>query len=53
MKYKIVRFYSPSQKKNKETIKMGLTLAEARRHCNDPKTKAEGKWFDGYEKEGR
>ena len=60
--YKIVRhFFS----KRSRTIKSGLTLEEARRHCNNPETssstatgpyarriskRANGdRWFDGYE----
>jgi hypothetical protein len=43
--YKIVRFRFKGQKR---VIKRGLTLAEARAHCNNPKTRKEGVWFDGY-----
>ena len=49
--YKIVRFYHPSKKKANETIKTGLTLAEAQEHCNDESTHEEGHFFDGYTKE--
>jgi hypothetical protein len=60
--YKIVRMYfKPCGKKR--TIKTGLTLQEARKHCGDPetssrtctsaagiaRTKRYGAWFDGYE----
>lgn len=34
--YKIVRFYQDGRPSR--TIRRGLTLAEARRHCNDPET---------------
>lgn len=43
--YRIVRFRFKGKRR---TIKTGLTLEEAQRHCNDPKTKGNG-WFDGYE----
>lgn len=44
--YKIIRFYKDGRKR---TIEKGLSLKEAQLHCRDPKTKKEGKWFDGYE----
>jgi len=48
-KYKIVRFYRKiNHPRNGKIIKTGLTLKEAQAHCNDPKTKKEGQWFDGY-----
>jgi hypothetical protein len=46
-KYKIVRYRF---KKRPRTIKKGLTLKEAKAHCNNPKTRGRG-WFDGYTKE--
>ena len=46
--YKIIRFYKKAGK-GKRTIKKGLTLEEARRHCKDPKTLTND-YFDGYEK---
>lgn len=49
--YKIVRFYAPHLNKEKETIETGLTLAEARAHCNDPSTHEKGVYFDGYYEE--
>jgi len=49
MKYKIVRFYQDSShSKHNSIIKTGLTLKEAREHCNRPDTQEVGKWFDGY-----
>jgi len=57
MSYKIVRFYSDNrEREDKET---GLTLVEARDHCQDPETSSRttttddepGTWFDGYEVE--
>ncbi len=49
--YKIVRIYYPSQNKKSRVIERGLTLKEAQFHCKDPKTRKEGVYFDGYEKE--
>ena len=60
--YKIVRMYFDENVSDR-TIKSGLTLEEAKAHCQDPETssstctKAAGKrrterfgsWFDGYE----
>jgi hypothetical protein len=46
--YKIVRFYAPHLHRESKVIKTGLTLEEAQEHCNDPDTKKEGEWFDGY-----
>ena len=48
--YRIIRMYRDFNKRNK-TIQTGLTLEEAQAHCSDPKTRKEGVWFDGYEKE--
>ncbi len=61
--YKIVRFYF---RRKARTIRRGLTLAEAQRHCNDPETSSStakgkvarsrtrriGPWFDGFNVEG-
>lgn len=58
--YKIIRFYRESYRKR--TIKTGLTLEEAQKHCSDPETSSStatgkvarartrkfGAWFDGY-----
>jgi len=44
--YKIIRFFNDGRaSKIKET---GLTLKEAQAHCQDPATRKEGLWFDGY-----
>jgi hypothetical protein len=64
MTYRIVRHYMDSRLKRK-VLGTGLTLEEARAHCNDPQTAShtattkaaakhtdlKGPWFDGYEKE--
>ena len=44
--YKIIRMYKDDNISNK-TIKTGLTLEQAKKHCNDPATSGEG-WFDGF-----
>ncbi len=51
--YKIVRFYYPDQKRDSENVEGmgGLTLEEAQEHCNDPDTREEGVYFDGYTEE--
>lgn len=48
--YKIMRYYRANRKPR--TIKRGLTLEQARRHCSGPKTEKKGVYFDGYTKEG-
>lgn len=59
--YKIVRMYQDTNKASR-TVTQGLTLAEAKAHCEDPetssrtctsyagrrRTKLHGAWFDGY-----
>jgi hypothetical protein len=59
--YKIIRHYYRTS--NNRTVKTGLTLEEAQRHCHDPETSSKtaikpaskrrtrqnGPWFDGYE----
>lgn len=47
--YTIIRHYSDINA-DREIIKTGLTLAEAREHCQDPSTEGDG-WFDGFEEE--
>jgi hypothetical protein len=49
-KYEIIRFYKDGNR-NRRVINRGLTLEEARRHCQDPKTRKEGVYFDGFEEE--
>lgn len=51
--YKIVRYYAPDQKKEHHDVRglSGLTLKEARAHCNKASSREEGKWFDGYTEE--
>lgn len=46
--YKIVRFYAPHLSRKPRTIKTNLTLEQAQAHCNDPKTRKDGEYFDGY-----
>ena len=45
--YRIVRFRF---RKGRKIIKRGISLSEARSHCNDPDTSGD-QWFDGYERE--
>lgn len=46
--YKIIRFYFNGDPETRQT---GLSLEEAQEWCNDPETREEGKWFDGYAQE--
>jgi hypothetical protein len=46
--YKIVRYYASGRSR---TVKTGLTLTQAQKHCNDPRTAKPGQWFDGFTKE--
>lgn len=62
--YKIVRVFADGRYPNK-VIKTGLTLKEAREHCQDPETSSKscttstgrqrtercGPWFDSYYEE--
>lgn len=48
-KYKIVRMYY--DERPSETIRRGLTLEQAQRHCRDPSTREKGVWFDGYDED--
>jgi hypothetical protein len=45
--YKIKRSFRADDKQAR-VIKRGLTLEEAKKHCQDPKTRKEGEWFDYY-----
>lgn len=54
MPYKIVRLYFGEEPP--KTIKTGLTLDEAMKHCGDPETSSrtcsaptEGQWFDSFQ----
>ena len=47
--YTINRFYSDDT--DRRVIATGLTLAEAKEHCNNPDTESAGEFFDGYEAE--
>ena len=54
--YKIVRFtFNDEHPDNHRVINRGLTLEQAKAHCNDEMThgqdKDRGRWFDGYEQE--
>lgn len=63
--YKIVRHYYFDGSNPPRVVKRGLTLAEARKHCNNDesasstcklaknvrRTKAKGPWYDIYTKE--
>lgn len=44
--YKIVRFYKNSGRR--KIIHRGVSLEIAQLHCNDPRTKKDGVYFDGY-----
>lgn len=48
--YRIVRYYKEMGKKPK-VMREGVTLEEAKRHCNDKSTQKKGVYFDGFEKE--
>ena len=50
--YKIIRFYR-ERNKSSRVIMRGLTLEQAKTHCQDPSTRKEGVWFDGFESEGK
>ncbi len=60
-RYKVIRFYF-NKPGYKRTIATGLSLEQAKEHCNDPETSSStatsssarartrrlGPWFDGY-----
>ena len=48
--YMIIRFYRDESIPSK-VIRRDLTLAQARKHTNDPKTMKKGVWFDGYDEQ--
>lgn len=45
MIYYIYRFYFNGQRHFVKTVE---SLEAAQKHCNDPETRQDGKWFDGY-----
>ena len=48
--YSIIRFYADSEhSEHRSVIREGLTLAEARAHCQRDDTSEAGVWFDGFE----
>ena len=49
--YKIIRFYHPDMNREKRTVKHGLSLQQAQEHCNDPETRRDNVYFDGFETE--
>lgn len=49
--YNIIRFYKvTSHPYHKRIIDTGLTLEQAKEHCNDPSTCEDGVYFDGFVK---
>jgi hypothetical protein len=48
--YEIIRCYK-DDKRPIEIIKSGVTLEEAKEHCNNPDTQKEGEYFDAWRKE--
>ncbi len=49
--YEIVRYFHPSQDRDLKVVQRNVSLEDAQRHCQDPKTKREGKYFDGYRRQ--
>ncbi len=49
--YRIIRFYHPDTGKDNKRMSSGHTLEQAQAHCQDPRSKKEGEYFDGYTKE--
>ena len=50
--YKILRKYKDSSHPdNNRVVKEGLSLAEAKEHCQDPDTEEKGVWFDAFYEE--
>lgn len=50
--YEIVRYYSPHLERASEVQETGLTLEEVQAHCDNPETKKNGEWFDGWREAG-
>lgn len=49
--YQVIEFHADdNHPRHREVIKTGLTLEEAREHCQRFDTRGEG-WFHGYERE--
>ncbi len=46
MLYDIIRFYQDGRKQ--KVVKKGVTLEEAKEHCQREDTREAGKWFDGF-----
>lgn len=54
--YKIIRFYrDETHPENGKVVNTGFTLAQAKRHCQDPASRKDGPqgnvWFDGFTQE--
>lgn len=49
-KYQIVRIYRPDLNRPTEVVRRGLSLKEARAHCNNEATRTKN-YFDGYDRE--
>ena len=47
-RYVIIRMYRDPARRSR-IIKRNLTLAQAKKHTNDPKTMKKGVWFDGFD----
>jgi len=46
--YSIVREYHPQFDRQSELLFTGLTRAEAKAHCSDPRSSVKGKYFDTF-----
>ncbi len=49
-RYDIVRFFSPSVDRPNRVIRKNVDGNTAYNHVNDPKTRKDGKYFDGFRK---
>lgn len=47
--YRIVRFFAHTT--DRKIIGTGLSIEEAREHCQRPDTSKAGEWFDAFEEE--